>query len=278
MAKVVSKANSQRKAFVRLAVKALQTKDLQIYLGTSTQPSPAEAVLEKLNLASEIQAPATGDTLMVVDANVTGNKQSIYVYNSETDSISIAANGDVTHTLTLTYNWPYNVNSSNNNYGDPFQYLDHIRVYAPIKSALNNEYEAGYNGTYSFDQCSPPTTYGYIPCTDFGLAVFTGDLNMYYQNVPGVTQNAVSITLSWMVPGAAIKSGNTWVYKLLLQHEAGIFHWTQTTTISLPPSCTKVTKLTGKMKAEKNTTPTTVTVTGPLTADTTYEVDYTCAG
>jgi hypothetical protein len=78
--------------------------------------------------------------------------------------------------------------------------------------------------------------------------------------------------MSWTVPGAAVESGHTWTYQLLDQREAGIF-WTQNTTITLP-SCAKVTSFSSLKAGPKNT----FTETGPLTADTTYAVAYTCAG
>jgi hypothetical protein len=256
MAKVVSLANTKRAAFIKLALSSLQTKDLQVYLGTASQPSAGEALLQKFNDASTIEAPTTGDSLFVVDANVTGNKQNEFISPTATDNISIEE-GNVTHHLTLTYNWPYSLDSSNNIYGgtNAFVYVDHIRVYVPPKALLAAQYGAWFN-------IQPPETGNSY---DFGREVFSGGLTMNYQS-------QMSISLTWTVPGAAVKTGQTWKYQLLYQHQAGTF-WTQTTTITLP-SCAKVTSLT-KLKAGPNKT---YTVTGSLKTDTTYAVEYTCAG
>ena len=272
-AKIISLANTKRTEFVSLAVSALQTKDLQVYLGSATTPSPGEALLQQFDLASNIQYPKTGDSLFVVDANVAGNKQNQYISTTATDDILIGAQGTVTHNLTLTYNWPYSTASSNNTFGgiNAFVYTDHIRIFVPPKASLIASYVSSAATNYvAWNSYQPETGNAW----DFSREVFAGDLNFNY---PG----QVTLYFSWTVPNAAVKSGHTWTYQLVYQHQAGIPSakysntelYTQTTQITLP-SCAKDMKLTN-LKAGKTNT---VTVTEPLTTDTTYAVSYTCAG
>src|SRR5262249_11059633 len=115
--------------FVSLLYSSLHTKDLQIYLN-----APAgETLLQHSQIASTIQAPA-GDSLLVVDANVNGNKDNNFIHYTLQDQVAIDASGNTFHHTTLTYNWPYTQESVLNNYGDTSRYVNYGRIYLPPNS------------------------------------------------------------------------------------------------------------------------------------------------
>src|SRR5262249_2845473 len=128
--------------FLHLFQHALQTKDIQIYLNAEE----GEALLQKLHIASTIEAPETGDSLFVVDANISGAKSNYFITNTLRDQVTIDASGNALHQTTLTYAWPESDYASKNNYGHDgkFRYDDYVRVYVPQSAVLNNPYDAGW--------------------------------------------------------------------------------------------------------------------------------------
>jgi hypothetical protein len=68
-----------------------------------------------------------------------------------------------------------------------------------------------------------------------------------------------------------VKSGSAWTYQYLAQRQAGIT-WTQDTKIVLP-ACAHIAGTPSGLVIQN---PTTLGAKGPLTQDTTYEVNYTC--
>jgi hypothetical protein len=229
---------------VKLFVNALHTKDIQFY---STNAA-AEKVLVNNHLGSAIEAPKTGDSFYLVDSNQTPNKANYFIAITRQETVTLDADGNAKHELTLTFNWPKSEEAYNNTYGIRTQYVDYIRVFAPPGSQLASQ--TGWTNT---------STGGRFDRTFWGGRFF-----MNY----GTT---ATVSLSWTVPKVAVKSGNTWTYQYLAQRQAGIT-WTQDTKVVLP-SCAH---LAGSPSGLVVQNPTTLGVKGPLTQDTTYEVRYTC--
>ncbi|MEO7003337.1 MAG: DUF4012 domain-containing protein [Ktedonobacterales bacterium] len=244
LARVKVIANAKRSEFVHLLVSSLQTKDVQVYFNASG----AEAVLARYHAASTIDAPPTGDSLLVVDANIIANKANDFIHYTMQDNVTLDAQGNATHHATLTYRWPVSAESSANNYGSTTYYKDYVRVYAPPQATLQaqNGWEA--QGA----------------STAFGRKAFAGILRLDY----GAT---ASITLTWTTPHAVVKSGATWQYQLLFQKQAGNT-WNATTQITLPSCASNVGQIT-KLKSGANHT---YSAQGYLYTDTTYALSYTC--
>jgi hypothetical protein len=244
--RVKALATTKRSDFVKLMVLSFQRKDIQMYLNSSQ----GEALLQQFHIASTIDAPKNGDSLLVVDANITGNKANNFISYTNQDNVTLDAQGNATHHMTLTYNWPVSAASTANDYGDNTEYLDYVRVYAPPQAQLQAQS-------------------GWTPegvSTAFGRRVFAGRFYMKYGSKS-------SITLTWTVPHAAYQDAQGWHYTLLFQHQAGLI-WTANTQLSLP-SCAKVTSL-NTFKAIPNST-NTYAVQGYLSTDATYGITYTCS-
>lgn len=237
---LASKATPQ---FMSLFRNALYTKDIQLYLN----PDQAEEVLQHFQLASAIQAPA-GDSLLVVDANVQGNKANNFITYALHDQVTIDGSGNALHHTTLTYNWPYSVDSLKNNYGgDPKKYTDYIRIYVPPGSVL--QAQDGWVPRGSFQA--------------FGREVWAGSFYLYFGR-------SGTITLTWMVHGAAVKDSNGWHYSYSIQRQAGIT-WHLNLQMTLP-SCAHITDKLGNVTLSSNGT-----LDRYLSTDSNIELDYTCS-
>lgn len=247
MDKVKSLLKTERTKFVKLAFSALATKDVQVYFNNPI----AENILQKHHLASTLDAPTTGDSLFVVDANVIANKANNFITYSMVDDVTVDSKGNATHYLTLTYNWPQSAAYDANAYGTKYFYNDYVRIYVPPKATLISQSGWNYNGQQ----------------LEFGRAVFAGFLSFWYGST-------ATISVSWVVPGAAVKSGNAWTYQELIQHQAGNI-WTVSMGIALPAACGQVSSVTAPWKAVTGKMP-GATFKGPLTEDGTYQTVYTC--
>ncbi len=236
---LASKATPQ---FMSLFRNALYTKDIQLYLN----PGPAEEVLQHFQLASAIQAPA-GDSLLVVDANVQGNKANYFINYTLHDQVTIDGSGNAFHHTTLTYNWPYSVDSLKNNYGgDPKKYTDYIRIYVPPGSVLQAQD-------------------GWVPrgsSQAFGREVWAGSFYLDFGR-------SGTITLTWTVHGAAVKDSNGWHYSYSFQRQAGIA-WHLNLQMTLP-SCAHITHKLGNVTLSSSET-----LDRYLSTDSNIELDYTC--
>jgi len=166
-----------------------------VYLNSS----PAEHLLQNYHISSNVQAPA-GDTLMVVDANIISNKANYFITYTMNDQVTLDASGNAVHITTLTYNWPYAQESTQNNYGGvTTAYTDYLRVYAPRGSRL--QAQSGWT-----PQGSEQT---------YGLTAWAGIFHLQYGH-------SASVTLTWTVPGAATRESHGWQYTYLIQRQAGI--------------------------------------------------------
>lgn len=266
MAQVKAKLKTDKTVLVKAALDALATKDLQVYFNNPQ----AEALLTKYGFDSTIQAPKTGDSLMVVDANIIANKaNNFYTYTMD-DQVSIDQYGTATHHLTLVYTWPSSAEYEKNAYGSHgalWQYQGYVRVYVPPDAQLLNT-----TGWWYY--------LGEHPA--FGRQVYTGFIRMDYSSlnpiVPTPTYpNTVTVTLDYAVPNAATHKGKVWTYPFLIQHQAGhapYALWKVTETVT--PSCGKVTSVTAPWQISSGGK--SATLKEDLSVDKSYTMTYTCAG
>ena len=238
---VASKSASQ---LAHLLINSVHTKDIQVYVNDSK----VEDILQKAHLGSTVEAPSSGDSLFVVDANEGGNKANYFMHFTAHDNVTIDTSGNAVHHLTLRYAWPYSQYALANDYGNVYLYKDYVRVYVPPKSQLQGQT-------------------GWIPqgtTQAFGREVFAGLFELNF----GQTG---SITLTWKVPHAATHDASGWHYTYLVQKQAGIT-WSLSVQARLPKCGTIVGKA-GNL-AVKNTS--TLVNARPLAYDLTYAVNYSC--
>ena len=243
MDKVRALQPAQRSAFYHILFDALRTKDIQLYL----TPPPAEQLLDLTHLAGTIQAPAQGDSLLVVDANVTPSKANYFMTYTLTDVITLGADGSATHHTTLTYKWPPSADSQANTYG-PMRYRDYLRVYVPPKAKL-----------LKVDGLDQPGT-----STAFSRQVWAGWLYVNY----GAT---AAVSYTWTSPSVATHDAQGWHYTDLIQKQSGIT-WQIGLQVVLP-SCAHTTAAPSGL-GMKN--PTTAVAWEPLTQDSTVALTYNC--
>lgn len=234
--------------FGKLMIDSFHSKDIQIYF---TKPS-VESVIEHYHLGSTIEAPTTGDSMYIVDANINGDKANSQISYNVTDQVKIDTSGTATHHLVMTYTWPDTPSNRVNAFqaGPTLLYVDFLRVYVPPGATLTNK--DGYGVDY-------PTT------KSFGREVFAG-----YLDVPIGTTGTV--TLDWSVPHAAIHTGSVWYYPYLVQKQGGV---TKPTDIEVSlPSCSAVVGLKGFVTPSAHVA--SFKPAGGQTRDENLEVDYTC--
>ena len=238
----------------RILENAMVSKDIQIYF---TNPQ-AEAALAHRDLASAINAPKSGDSLMVVDANegnVTANNYLTYTWS---DRISIDTSGNATHHLTLTYNYPdtpetrANAYPTDPNLSDPnlFVYQDYLHIYVPSSSTSISP-PTGLRPVGA----APPTT------TGDGLRIIEG---LIYEPIGA----KFTVDLTWTVPQAAIRTSNGWLYQYALEKQAGIDNRPLDIAVSLP-SCAKIF---GAPQGFTTPTPGSAVYNRPLDQDVTLEL------
>ncbi|HLY31663.1 MAG TPA: hypothetical protein VKQ36_11580, partial [Ktedonobacterales bacterium] len=172
------------KPIIKLALNALKTKDLQVYLSDPR----AETLLQQFGLASTIST-GSGDGFYVVDTNVGGNKANAYVTEQQTDLVTLLPNDGALHQLeiTVTYDKTGSVYSP-----DTRDYNDVQRVYLPSDATLLGW--SGYNPTYlSTSSCPKHDRFASI-ITDCSQAHGIYDVSTS-SDVPGRTMVLGAITL-----------------------------------------------------------------------------------
>jgi hypothetical protein len=239
-----AKAAQDSGPVVKLFVNAFKSKDIQFY----STSADAEKVLANNHLGSTIEAPKTGDSFFLVDSNQTPNKANYFITINRQETVTLDADGNANHQMTLTFNWPKSNEAINNTYGIRTQYVDYIRLFAPPTSQLTSQ--KGWSNTTTGNR--------------FDRIFWGGRFFMIY----GTT---ATVSLTWTVPKVAVKSGNTWTYQYLMQRQAGII-WTHDTKFVLPACAQIAGTPSGLVKQDSKT----VGAKGPLTQDTTFEVSYTC--
>ena len=212
-ARVRQIASADMAKFQTLLVSSLHTKDVQVYVNAG----PAEQILQSAQVASSVQAPAS-DTLMVVDANIVSNKSNYFITYTMNDQVTIDASGNAIHHTTLTYNWPPNPESVQNNYGGiTTVYLDYLRVYAPKGSVL--QAQSGWSPRGSGQS--------------YGLQEWAGLFTLNYGH-------SGTVSLTWTVHKAAVHDAHGWHYTYLIQRQAGIA-WNLHLQVTLPSCARNVT-------------------------------------
>jgi hypothetical protein len=223
---------------LQVLVNGVHSKDLQIYFNSAI----AENLLQRYHLDASIQAPA-GDSLFVVDANISPNKASPFIRDTLDDQVTIDGEGTAIHHTTISYNW----NTAGQVYGSRL-YRDYIRVYAPHGSRLQAQSGWQPRGTSSA----------------FGHQVWAGFFTLTY----GQTR---TITLVWSVPGIASRDAHGWHYQDEIQRQAGA-QWTVHLQVTLP-ACAVISNKWGGLSSK---TRNVAALTQPLNHDLTTGIDYTC--
>jgi hypothetical protein len=227
---------------------ALHSKDIQIYL----DPAPAEDILTQTHIGSTIEAPSTGESLLVVDANIIANKSNYVVADALSDQATIDAQGNVVHHTTLTYTWPKDPNTLNETYPSPASHADRLvqyqRIYVPPNAKLSNR-----SGWYATDSGSA-----------FSRQVWGGKMVVFY----GTT---TTLTLDWTDPTAVAHDASGWHYRYLLQRQAGALY-TVGLKLALPACARPAAIPSGFAAADAHTL---TLASQPFTADTAVTLDYT---
>lgn len=239
LARVHQLPSSEVSRFIQLILKAMQSKDIQIYLNQSI----AENLLHQLHLDGAIQQ-SNGDGIFVVDANIASDKANSFITSTLNDQVVIDARGNATHHTTLSYAWSI----AGKLYGSPL-YRDYVRVYVPPGSILNTQ-----------DGWQPRGT-----STAFGREVWAGFFTLSYGQ-------ADTITLTWTVPGVARKDANGWHYSDALQRQAGSPLWKLDLQVTLPPCAVINNKEGGLVSTGRQR----ATLNQLLYKDINVRLDYAC--
>jgi hypothetical protein len=254
---VKTKAAQDMSPFVKLLIDGIHSKDIQIYLDAA----PAEALLVHRHLGATIEAPASGDSLFVVDANIIANKSNYVITYAESDQITLDDKGNAVHQTTLTYTWPKDPATLQETYPSQFSvgnaYHDYLRIYVPPGVALNTH--QGHSSVYNNIWSAPSVG------TAFNRQVWGSDFHLYYGT-------STTITVTWTDPGAATHDASGWHYHYLLQKEAGVT-FALDLKIALPQCAAGVTPANGLTVADAHTA---VLKQQPFTGDLNLALDYRC--
>lgn len=239
IARIHQIAQADLKQLSQLFISSLHAKDVQIFFNSST----LEGALHQFHIDSTIQSPA-GDSLFVVDANISPSKANQYIKNTLNDQITIDASGNAIHHTTITYAWT----EAGNVFGSPI-YRDYLRIYAPPDSILHHQSGWGIRGT------------GHA----FGREMWAGFFTLTF----GHTR---TITLDWTVPHAVQISANGWNYQYLIQRQAGA-QWLVHLNVTIRTCVTVKSAWTGGLQA---TSMQTASLTQSLSGDLHMNVNYMC--
>lgn len=247
LAQAKTSLTSKFGAFGKLLIDSFHSKDIQIFINKP----PVEAVLEHYHVASTIDAPPTGDSLFIVDANVNGNKANSQITYNVTDQVKIDASGMATHHLVMSYYWPDTPSNRVNafQFGPVLLYVDYLRVYVPPGANFTSQTGWQQNGTTK----------------EFGREAVGGYMDVY------IGQTG-TVTLDWTVPHAATHDASGWHFDYLVQKQGGV---TKPTDIEVAlPSCASVFGLKGFVTPNAHLA--SFKPAGGLTRDENLAVDYTC--
>jgi hypothetical protein len=223
---------------VQMLVSSLHTKDLQIYFNAR----PAQSLLRLAHIDATIQAP-TGDSLLVVDANIAADTANQFITNTLDDRVTIDGSGNATHHTTIRYAWLKNGSV----FGSAL-YRDYVRIYVPPGSSLQQQQGWQPDGTSEA----------------FGREVWAGSFTLEY----GQTN---TVTLSWTAKGVAKEDAAGWHYQYLVQRQASV-SWTLNVGVTLP-ACVVKTHTSGGLVSHHSQ----ATMLGySLTGDTQLGIDYSC--
>jgi hypothetical protein len=230
---------SKLMAVVKSAMKDLQSRDLEIYF---TDPT-AEAWLVSHGYSGSIDTFSKQDGFEVIQGNFSISKASQYVHTTEQDQVTLDAQGNAIHNLTITLDYK----QTGPVYGYD-TYADYIRVYAPESATLITGYgfDSGHPGcgTQAPTGCGGGSFGGarYCPNGNYSLGIewaktpwpvdSLGPPTELKSDLPGramwggltlTPKNCTSyITLSWSVPHAVQKVHGQPSYSILVQKQSGL--------------------------------------------------------
>lgn len=184
LANTLGQPKDKMPALIDAGWKSLMGKHVQMYMFDEK----AQAALETFNLAGRIQ-DYQGDYLHVNDANLGGRKSNLYVTSEVTQDISVARDGSVEKTVTITYKNPQKYDGFLNSVLPNW-----TRVYVPKGSVLIDR--------QGFDDMAEPYE-------ELGKTVFAGGFKLRPE---GVKQ----VTLKYKLPFKATGS-----LKLFVQKQGG---------------------------------------------------------
>jgi len=256
MAKIKSNLPAYIGGLGKVFFDSLRTKDIEVFV---IDPKSEQALID-LGIGATVQAPATGDSVFEVESNIGANKDNSFLKYQMADQITVDEAGAATHHLTWQYTWPNDPKTYAESFpAGSYNYHSYSRVFTPPGATLISQ-----ANLVGFSQIA-------ASADTFNRKVFHGAAYAYFAKTTkyGVT---------WKTPGVVTHDSVGYHYQLLFQREAGIV-WPLTITIALP-ACAKIigTPQTSGLTPVNlvKVSGTTVTVTGPLTQDEQFQIDYTC--
>lgn len=190
------------RAVLQVALQALPTKDVQLYLNDSR----AEQALVRAHRAGAVEA-TSGDALLIVDSNISPNKADDNIDEVQSDTIILDSQGNATHHVNVAYHWKRNAPV----YGSS-TYTDYVRFYIPSSSQVQ--------ATNGFTLLGTGSAYGYT--------VVGGTFKL-------TAGQTLLLSLSYVVPHAISQHNGESFYALLVQKQGGEPLARLKLTITLPP-------------------------------------------
>ncbi|HEX9037171.1 MAG TPA: DUF4012 domain-containing protein [Ktedonobacterales bacterium] len=209
-------SQSDQNKLLQLALSDLRAGDIQVYLNDTR----VESVLADLGLDGALRTP-TGDTFAVVNTNHGANYANTDVTATQSDRITIDAQGNASHTLTITYKFPVRKHLYTSALVGV--YRDFIQTLAPARSHLQ-----------SITGCPP------VRITEPGWADFACNLTLW-------RGSSATVVFKWSTPNATITTATgASQYNLLVQRQAGTRDGL-TVAMSLPAGARLLTPLANGM-------------------------------
>jgi hypothetical protein len=133
LARVKGLSISQLMSFGKVLLTDLKSRDLQVYF---TNPVAEQWLVQNGDSGAMPSLSNGVDGFMVVQANISISKASQFVHSTFNDQVTLDAQGNAHHTLTVTLNYARNNNPV---YGYN-TYADYVRVYVPSNAQLISSY------------------------------------------------------------------------------------------------------------------------------------------
>jgi hypothetical protein len=130
LAAVAKAPAAQQQALIRVALNALQTRDLQVYVNDAA----TQQTLATLGLAGQVYTPSGGDSLLIADANVGVTYTNADVTEQLAHTVTLDAQGTATHDAALTYTYTKRSHLYDSAFvaaGGGWYYRDFVRVIVP---------------------------------------------------------------------------------------------------------------------------------------------------
>jgi hypothetical protein len=185
----------QQRALGEVALTGLHTHDLQAYFNDASM----EHLLASAHVDGALPSPAA-DAFMVVDTNVGANYANADVTEQMSDAVKLDAQGNATHTLTLSLTYPEARHLYDALYveaGQHWTYSDFVRVIVPSSAHLLGTSGCGWTATYQPGH------------TAWGCRVWLA------------RPDTIALTLHWTVPHAVTTLRGAAHYVLQVQRQAG---------------------------------------------------------